>query len=378
MPLDSSPYTGASIAPTVVSATVLSFTSVRLLYSEDMSNVGLLTPANYVITTGATPRTVLAVTPGPGANPRYVDLTLSGALDAGTNNYTVTVSNVTDVVGNPLGTPNFALFGTGSNAFRVLLAYTLNSNTIRVLLSMEPRRRSPIGDRDALNRLLWTVEVISGSGDVPVVELVENAIAQPTFVAGVPTAWSVDVRVNRSLLRALTYRITASVLMQAFDDQTMAVSPQNRDDFPGDMLPRSRRPPPASLMQRGVDFHYLTFDGRFRVDSRGDVGSHAGIDALKKRIIRRMLSSPGSFYHLPDYGVGFRLKELLRTTDIETVRLRAKREVEREEEVERADVEIIQYAPDTIIVVLTVTTRRQQSFTMRFEVPEQGPIGLAA
>lgn len=372
-------YAGIGVAPTVLGATVLSFTSVRLTFSELMSTTGLLTPANYVITTGATPRTVTAVTPGPGANPSFVDLTLSGPLTAGTNNYNVQAVNVSDVVGNPIGTPDDADFGTGSNAFRVLLAWALNSNTIRVILSLEPRHRSALGDRDVLNRLLWTLEIFAGTATVPVIETVENPLPQPTEVAGIPTAWSVDVRLDRPMVRAATYRITGSVEIRSYDDQAMAISPSNRDDFPGDTLPRSRRSPPAALTRRGVDINYLTFEGRFLIDARGDVGAHAGVDALKKRIIRRMLSTPGSFYHLVDYGVGLRLKELLRNTDREMLRQACKREVEKEDEVRECRVEIVSdYGPNMIVVVLTVSTKLKQSFTMRFEVPAEGPIALAA
>lgn len=96
--VDATSFTGIGIAPRVSSATSTNASTVRVVFNEPMSDTGLTTNGNYAFTcpVGAT------ITVGGVAkiNSTTVDITTVGEMRTGTNNYTVTVSNVTDSAGN--------------------------------------------------------------------------------------------------------------------------------------------------------------------------------------------------------------------------------------------------------------------------------------
>ena len=46
-----------------------------------------------------------------------------------------------------------------------------------------------------------------------------------------------------------------------------------------------------------------------QVSSSGDYAEDSGDTLLRKLVIRRLLTRPGGFFHLPDYGLGFDLKK---------------------------------------------------------------------
>jgi hypothetical protein len=48
----------------------------------------------------------------------------------------------------------------------------------------------------------------------------------------------------------------------------------------------------------------------------GDYVNQSGVDLLRKLIIRRIITTPGDFFHIPNYGVGLRVKEPIPTGDL--------------------------------------------------------------
>lgn len=275
---------------------------------------------------------------------------------------------------------------TTTIGFRLVSAFPINSNTIRAVLSKEPRHQSALSSIDALNRLNWHVVVSAGAGSDPVVERVENALPQPTLFAGFPDAWSVDLRVDVQLLLATTYETRAlpssSFLAVAgpitsVDGDAMAADPNDRHEHPGIVVPRPRRPPRSSRAAVGVDLRYDTFDGIFRLDGKNDIDVHAGPDALRKRIIRRLITARGGFRHLPTYGVGLRVKEINTTTSVAALRSEILRQVRQERDVADVDA-VVQSLPGTgaVIIKITVKPAVGTDFDVTFEVPSTGPITI--
>lgn len=98
------PYSGIGVDPRVISASAQSPFRVRVVFSEQMADdAALSTPGNYVLTPagGSVARSVLTVVV-PSGTTGYVTLLLDGALTPGTNNYELTVSNVSDLAANPI------------------------------------------------------------------------------------------------------------------------------------------------------------------------------------------------------------------------------------------------------------------------------------
>jgi len=372
--------TGEGVAPRVTNAVALTFSSIRLTFSEPMTRDSALElAANYTLyADGGLEPYVISVVPDAGSSPTFVDLYLSGPMSPGTNNYAIVVANVVDLAGNVIdGDYNYWIFGPGSADFRVVLASAVESNLLRVWFSFEPRHLSPMGTLDALNRLNWTLGVTAGSASVPVVEQVEDARARalPSF----SLAWSVDLRVDRALEQRSTYQAVAASVVPSASGTALAVSPYDRASCAGIAVAGTRRPRRAQQTLQGVDFKYLTFEGRFALNSRGDLDLHGGIEALKKRVIRRMMTVPGAFTHLPGYGVGLRSKRLFNATEHAKLRAEILRQIRQEEEVEDLTVKI-DVAPTRtyLLVSLVVRMRTGGAFTLGFEVPDEGPVLLAS
>ncbi|MGV3630497.1 MAG: lamin tail domain-containing protein [Bacteroidota bacterium] len=92
--------------PDLVSATALDATHVDVLFSENVDQATAENTANYALSGGIT----VSAAVRDGTNPGLVHLTTGNALANGTN-YTLTVTNVSDLNGNALssGNTNFAL-----------------------------------------------------------------------------------------------------------------------------------------------------------------------------------------------------------------------------------------------------------------------------
>ena len=75
--------------------------------------------------------------------------------------------------------------------------------------------------------------------------------------------------------------------------------------------------------------------GALQIGADGDYTLQQGAALVRKLIIRRLITRPGEFYHLPDYGLGLRVKEPVPGSII-TLRGEIERQVELEPEVESA------------------------------------------
>lgn len=258
--------------------------------------------------------------------------------------------------------------------FELIFATPLNSNTIRAWFTVEPQHRSVIGANDALNRLLWTPSVLIGTAIAPIVEVIENVHANelPLY----PDAWSVDIRVDRRLDVRSTYRIVvASNIVSALG---VMLSPGfDRGEFPGIINIEPRIRPVATVVTRGVDLRYDFFEGRYILDDRRDIDVHGGIVALKKRIIRRLVTAPGEISALPDYGCGLQSKKLINTTNINDVRARIEQQIRKEEEVTGLNLQLSVFA-GVLVVALKIRVRSAGVVPLRVEIPEDGPIRVAA
>lgn len=278
---------------------------------------------------------------------------------------------------------------TVSTVFRLIASTPINSSTARVFFSREPKHVSPLATTDVLYLPNWSIALSAGTLGTtePIVTGVDNvrrALATEVDLTAYPEAHSVDVQFDRRIIWNATYLITAAAQIQSQDlvnnlvDASNAVPPQNERSFPGIHIQRPRRVTRAVRTRTGVDLAYNTFSGLFEFEANNDLANQSGNAALKKRIIRRLLSSPGGFPHLPEYGVGLRQKEALKTTTIAELRLRIQDQVALEPEVERAQVDLSRPEPNTLVVVLHVITTASSSFPLRFNVPSEGPIRVAA
>lgn len=261
--------------------------------------------------------------------------------------------------------------------FSVIFATPINSNTIRVFLTREPRHFSPLAIDDALRRTNWTVILVlpkvDPRVDEPEIEQVENPLPAADYLATLgivePEAWSVDIRLARRIVASERYEVTVSAAVLTPDGS--AVDPAEDSAItPGRIGFRGRRSlrPPATRTE-SVDLKYDTFTGVYQLDPRLDIDTHGGDEALRKRIIRRIVSTPGGFRHLEDYGAGMRVKELMNQTEVAGTRARILEQVKREEEVLRASVDV-RFGGGVLFISVTVKAR---SGTIRIGLESSEP-----
>jgi hypothetical protein len=123
------------VPPTLVSASgTASSTSVSVVFSEPLGT-GATTAANYSVYPTATPATTISVSSA-SVSLNQVTLTLGSPLAASTA-YTVKVSNVQDVAGNPIAANSTVAFTTGSvsTGFSVVAAFQFGSDYVGVAFS---------------------------------------------------------------------------------------------------------------------------------------------------------------------------------------------------------------------------------------------------
>lgn len=283
----------------------------------------------------------------------------------------------------PYETKHFCLVGVANTAqfpvppFCVFFATPIESNLVRVFFCEEPRHVSPLGSTDVLLRDNWAIALVDDGGDPlvtePVIEQIENVQPRPEIVTGLAELpWSVDIRLDRRIVATATYQlILAPQVENAPGTRTTPAAPDDRVDFPGIIVRRPRRAPRSRQVEEDrLDYRYDFFQGFYRLDSKSDYDTHSGVVALKKRIIRRIISTPGGFSHLPDYGVGVRVKEPINATKLADLRSKVRRQVLLEEEVERVDVEVT-FTGGVLFIKLDVRTQ-VGAFRLELERPSDG------
>lgn len=193
--------------------------------------------------------------------------------------------------------------------------------------------------------------------------------------ARVQVPWSVDIRLDRPILKDALYLIVASPLIEGAFGNAIDAPPNDRGSAPGDMPIQSRIPARPMVTTEGVDIAFDPFQGVFLLDTRGDYTTQDEDAALKKRILRRLSSRKGGFFHLADYGLGIKLKHLLKTTQRAKLRNEIIRQIKQEEDVESVSVEVtIVPARGILEVGIKVRSRRQTNIAITLRIPEDGPI----
>lgn len=136
-------------------------------------------------------------------------------------------------------------------------------------------------------------------------------------------------------------------------------------------MPEQRNAQPPPLQPLGVDLFYDTFTGTYRLDPRNDLAVHAGVDALKKRIIRRILTFPGEFYHLPDYGVGVQTKKKFNATNLTRLQADVIRQVRQEDEVDEVGVNVANPSPGVLVIEIKARTISGLPFGLSMTFPDE-------
>lgn len=99
-----------------------------------------------------------------------------------------------------------------------------------------------------------------------------------------------------------------------------------------------------------------TAGSTLRINTGGDYVSQSGAELVKKLVLRRLISKPGDFFHLPNYGVGLRVKEPIPTVDLKKLAVQIEQQVNLEPEVAESRANL-SYAAGTGSLVVSLKVR---------------------
>ncbi len=80
--------------------------------------------------------------------------------------------------------------------------------------------------------------------------------------------------------------------------------------------------------------------GTLQLDAGGDYKLESGASLVRKLILRRLFSTPGDFFHLPNYGIGIKLKEPIPSTKLASLKSQIELQCLQEREVAQASASI--------------------------------------
>ena len=238
-----------------------------------------------------------------------------------------------------------AAFDFGGIAEAVVPATALYSGLIRVELGVIAGTTDPTS---------WHVEPVGGGTEITVVKVVQ-----------VGTAW--DLYLAAAMVPGVLYGADLECELIGFaiwQDPAPRLLPRTWDVANPHLIRDAGvvDPPPV---------------GQFQINDRGDIAVETRVQGVRKRILRRIITARGGFFHLPEYGVAQPVKSLQRPADLIALASELQRQIEREPEVVRAQV-LVTTDPVTPSLV-SITVRAQTTLGLDVEASTTNalpPVGV--
>jgi len=112
--------------------------------------------------------------------------------------------------------------------------------------------------------------------------------------------------------------------------------------------------------------------GTLRIGRDGDYETEGGTELLRKLIIRRLVTAPGEFFHLPDYGLGIKVKEAPPGGSMTRLKQEIIRQVQLEPEVAEVGAQVTMSSDGLLSVQLLVRTVRGESVEVSVKQGQNG------
>jgi hypothetical protein len=236
----------------------------------------------------------------------------------------------------------------GGASLALASALAVNTRTVRVTFTSPPRAQSERGPGDALNPASWAV-TIPATGRVYDVLRIEAR-----------SAYVYDVRVLELFERyGVTHRVDAAAVRSPADTVLM---PPRALSFPGVVASV------ASRMEIGqYDIAQPPFDtdtqrgGVYQFTSGGDHALEGGAALFYKLVVRRLVTPTGAYFHLTDYGVGFKVKEPTPLSDLVVLKAWVERQVQAEPDTVSVNAELSLDADGVLSIAVRAIWRGEPS-----------------
>lgn len=278
--------------------------------------------------------------------PRIGDATVTLTVDNGGGDVATATFAVLPSAGWGKAPHALSIYGaTVSGAVSVQKAVAVSTHEVDVTTTGRVRDSSPFVVGDALNPATWQVQRLDSLAFLTVVGVAQ--VATNTYRLTCLEAFG-PVGVQ--------HQAGSTVLLDA--SGSTIVNPRFAA-FQG-VLDASTSTMAAKMAHRKTgarDYANVptldTFGGTLKIDSGGDYEMVSGAELVKKLIIRRLVSKPGDFFHLPNYGIGLRVKEPLPVADLSKLKAEIERQVLQEPEVDTVQAQLFQTSES----ILTVKVR---------------------
>jgi hypothetical protein len=243
-------------------------------------------------------------------------------------------------------------FGAGG-PLHVVRALAVEGQTVRVVFDEEPLHVGGAAQNDALNPGNYTVEILTGEGQDPVVVGVKPAmVTGPVYGVLMGDERAFDIQTDRQLVTGLVYEVTAANIKSKLG---MGLGFPYSATFPGVVPVKSTLRPTRQL--ENMDLANTPVLGAFTVDDSGDVAPHGGSEGLRKRVVRRLVTPKGAFAFLPTYGVGLRLKNPASSRELVQFQADVVQQLSEEPEVATVNVKLSHNGNGVLTVQTQIKTR---------------------
>jgi hypothetical protein len=223
--------------------------------------------------------------------------------------------------------------GSGGSAISISGARALSTHSVVVTLSSAPQNEDPFKSGDVLNPQTWTVQQLVSLDFFTIIAVRCHDALLNEFE--IQTLEPLDNHLIQHQVKSLTLRSAGGVLVTAPHEADFAglveeidpVAKTEQRRFPTRDL--ANPPTPAESGEGGIG-------GTLRIDSDGDYATVAGVELVKKLVLRRLFTKRGGFFHLPNYGFGLGIKEPVLGGDVITLKADLERAMKLEPDVDRA------------------------------------------
>lgn len=269
----------------------------------------------------------------------------------------------------------------GPGVIAILGVLPVAANEVIVVFDKRPRADDPGAFDSATNPKNWTLDPIDPtiqSTDVPGQTYLEKGKVVPTRDQLVASAVLDDVDLTRihvlldsRMENRVEYELTAFNTIVGEDCEVIAGPTVFM--FFGLQPGQPRR---ARFVQedrfRDWDNEFFPRDNRpgatWRLEDSGDIGLQDADRSLRKRLLRRLLSNPSAFAHIPGYGTNTRIKGLIRTGQVQALANEAQRQAAQEPDVLQAaaTARVLSDVGGGAVVALEIFVQRTDAKDSRF------------
>lgn len=194
-------------------------------------------------------------------------------------------------------------YGSAASTIGIENVIALGPNRVLVILTAEPMHQDPFAVGDALNPQTWQLTRLD-TGDA--IDVVAARDFDPPFQFELATLDDLGSHL-------VDHRLESTTLLSA---SGFLISDPNEFEFPGAIVTfqpivetDTRRFEQRDIANPPLSDRSGGFAGTLVMGSDGDYETESGAALVKKLVIRRLVTQPGEFFHLADYGVGLAVKE---------------------------------------------------------------------